>query len=155
MAECAITNGPLRDENVNTILAEAKTIAIVGLSDKEESASNRVARYLGEQGYTIIPVNPRLTEILGEKSYPDLKSIPGHVDVVDIFRNVEAIPAIVDEAIAIKAGAVWMQLDLIHADAAAKACDAGLRVVMDRCMKIEHTRLHGKAEEREKTTSSV
>ncbi len=140
MAECAITDGRTGDESINLILTEAKTIAVVGLSHKEDSASNRVAKYLMAKGYIIIPVNPKYEEVLGQKCYPDLKSIPEHVDVVDIFRNVEAIPAIVDEAIGIKAGAVWMQLNLVHEEAAARACDAGLRVVMNKCMKIEHTR---------------
>jgi len=141
MTKCVIADGTEVDKDVKAILNGAKTIAVVGLSDKESSASNRVARYLKEKGYTIIPVNPRYRELLGETSYPDLDSIPVQVDVVDIFRNIEAIPAIVEEAIASKVGAVWMQLGLVHEGAAAKAKDAGLRVVMDKCMKIEHDRL--------------
>lgn len=140
-----VMTGEQVSDEIEAILAEAKTIAVVGVSTKEESASNRVARYLMEKGYNIIPVNPRYDEVLGKKCYPDLKSIPEHVEVVDIFRNIEAIPAIVDEAIDIKAEAVWMQLDLVHEEAAARARKAGLRVVMNKCIKIEHTRIHGDA----------
>lgn len=127
--------------DVATILKDSKTVAVVGISHKEERDSNKVARYLQQHGYKMIPVNPKYKEVLGETCYPDLKSIPGHVDVVDIFRNVEAIPPIVDEAIEIGAGTVWMQLGLSHEEAATKARAAGVRVVMDKCMKIEHARI--------------
>ncbi|MHC1724625.1 MAG: CoA-binding protein [Syntrophobacteraceae bacterium] len=126
---------------VTALLNDSKTVAVVGISHKEERDSNRVARYLQQHGYKMIPVNPKYKEVLGETCYPDLKSIPEHVDVVDIFRNIEAIPPIVDEAIEIKAGAVWMQLGLAHEEAAEKARAAGIRVVMDKCMKIEHSRV--------------
>lgn len=127
--------------DVTTILKDSKTVAVVGISHKEERDSNKVARYLQQHGYKMIPVNPKYKEVLGETCYPDLKSIPEHVDVVDIFRNVEAIPPIVDEAIEIGAGTVWMQLGLSHEEAATKARAAGVRVVMDKCMKIEHSRI--------------
>lgn len=120
------------------ILNTAKVIAIVGLSDDETKDSNMVAKYLQKNGYKIIPVNPKYAEILGEKSYPDLRSIPEHVDIVDIFRKPDAIPEIVDQAIAIKADTVWMQLGLIDNESAKKAQQAGLNVVMDRCIKVEH-----------------
>ena len=129
------------DNEIKDILETNKTVAIVGLSNKPERDSYKVAEYLKGRGYKIIPVNPGLPEILGEKSYPDLVSIPDKVDVVDIFRNVEAIPGIVDEAVKIKAKVVWMQLGLSHNESAQKALDAGLKVVQARCMKIEHTRL--------------
>ena len=143
MAQCALAARPATNNDVRTILNTSKTIAIVGVSHKEARDSNRVFRYLRDQGYRVIPVNPKYKDVLGEKCYPDLKSIPEHVDVVDIFRNVEAIPAIVDEAIAISAGVVWMQLNLVSEEAAEKARCAGLRVVMDRCMRMEHLALTG------------
>jgi uncharacterized protein len=123
------------------ILRRASTVAVVGISDKEERDSHKVAKYLRDHGYKIIPVNPKLQEVLGEPCYPDLKAIPEHIDVVDIFRSTDAIPGIVDEAIAVGAGSVWMQLGLIHNEAAEKARKAGLSVVMNRCMKIDHARL--------------
>jgi uncharacterized protein len=143
MTECALAlaEKPATDEDVKTILNNIQTVAVVGVSHKEARDSNRVFRYLRDQGYRVIPVNPKYTEVLGEACYPDLKSIPEHVDVVDIFRNVEAIPGIVDEAIEIGADVVWMQLNLVHEPAAAKARCAGLRVVMNRCMRMEHLAL--------------
>ncbi|MEM5786559.1 MAG: CoA-binding protein [Syntrophobacteraceae bacterium] len=141
MTECTEANRPDQEENIKAILDSSKTIAVVGVSHKEERASTRVARYMRAQGYKVIPVNPKYKEVLETTCYPDLKSVPEHIDVVDIFRNVEAIPGIVDEAIEVGAGAVWMQLELVHAEAAEKARCAGMRVVMDKCMKIEHARL--------------
>lgn len=125
------------------ILREAKTVAVVGISDKEERDSHKVAKYLKDHGYRIIPVNPKLKEVLGEPCYPDLRSVPDHIDVVDVFRSIDAIPGIVDEAIAAGADSIWMQLGLSHDGAAEKARQAGLRVVMNKCMKIEHARLSG------------
>ena len=133
-------SNPLESE-IREILENSKTIAVVGLSDKPERDSYRVAKYLKDQGYTIIPVNPARTEILGEKSYPDLASIPSRVDIVDIFRNIEAVPGIVDEAIRIKAKVVWMQLGLAHNESALKAKKAGIVAVQSKCMKIEHEKL--------------
>jgi uncharacterized protein len=129
------------EEEVAEILKRARTIAVVGISHKEERDSHKVARYLEDHGYEVIPVNPKYKEVLGKKCYPDLKSVPEHIDLVDIFRNVEAIPGIVEEAIEVKAGCVWMQLGLAHAGAAEKARQAGLSVVMNKCTKIEHHRL--------------
>ena len=126
--------------SIQTIL-ELKTIAVIGISDNPEKPSNFVAKFLEEHGYKIIPVNPNLTEWEGKKCYPDLRSIPVKVDVVDIFRRPEAVPPIVDEAIAIKAKVVWMQEGIVNEEAAAKAREAGLEVVMDRCMKKEYMRL--------------
>ena len=123
---------------IKKLLATAKTIAVVGLSPKESRPSNMVARYLIEAGYTVIPVNPGQEEILGLDCYPDLGSIPTHVDIVDIFRRSEDVPPIVDEAIAIGAKAVWMQEGVVHAEAARTAQAAGLMVVMDRCLKTVH-----------------
>jgi hypothetical protein len=138
--ECKLADDPA-DQDVRNILCRAKTIAVVGISPKEESPSNKVTKYLIEHGFKVIGVNPACDEILGAKCYPDLKSIPEHVDVVDIFRKVDAIPAIVDEAIAIGAGTVWMQEGLEHEESAQKARSAGLGVVMNKCAKKEHTRL--------------
>jgi len=129
------------DEEVVELLKSAKTVAVVGISHKEDRDSYKVAKYLKEHGYKIIPVNPKYKEVLGEPCYPDLKSIPEKIDVVDIFRNIDAIPGIVDEAISVGAGAVWMQLGLAHNESAEKARQAGLKVVMNKCMKIEHQRL--------------
>ncbi|HEY4716749.1 MAG TPA: CoA-binding protein [bacterium] len=128
-------------DTITKILKEFRTIAVVGLSPKADRPSYRVADYLKRQGYKIIPVNPNVTEILGEKCYPALSAIPEKVDVVDIFRKSGDVPPIVDEAIRIRAKAVWMQEEIINEDAAKKAESAGLLVVMDRCMLKEHRKL--------------
>jgi len=138
---CELQESNPPDDTSRKILESSKTIAIVGLSDKPERDSYKVAQYLEEHGYAIIPVNPAKTEILGEKSYPDLVSIPSQVDIVDIFRKVDAIPGIVDEAIHIEAKVVWMQLGLAHTGSARKATEAGLTVVQSKCIKIEHQKL--------------
>ena len=123
---------------IKKLLATTTTIAVVGLSPKESRPSNMVARYLIDAGYTVIPVNPGQEEILGLPCYPDLKSIPGPVDIVNIFRRSEDVPPIVAEAITIGAKAIWMQEGVIHAEAAQTAKAAGLVVVMDRCIKTVH-----------------
>lgn len=132
------------DEELTRFLATLKTVAIVGASDKPERPSHRVATFLLGRGYAVHPVNPRFKEILGRPCFPDLNSLPlkpGEIDVVDVFRAPEAIPALVDEAIAIGARCVWMQLGLAHNQAAEKARKAGLLVVMNKCLKIEIERL--------------
>ena len=126
---------------LKTLLEEAQTIAVVGLSDKPERASYGVAQYLQKAGYRIIPVNPMIDQVLGEKAYPSLRDIPEKVDIVDIFRRSEDVMPIVEDAIAIGAPTVWMQLGVINPEAAAKAEAAGLNVVMDRCLKIDHAQL--------------
>ncbi len=128
-------------QEIAEILKNYRVVAVVGLSADPARPSYRVAEYLQQHGYRIVPVNPGCQEILGEKCYPTLKDIPFPVEVVDIFRKVEAIPAIVEEAIQVGAKAVWMQLELVEPVSAQKARNAGLQVVMDRCLKIEHTRL--------------
>jgi len=143
--ECKMPDGSETDDYVRKILSSAKTIAVVGISPKEGRPSHRVAKYLIEHGFTVIGVNPNCEQILGVKCYPDLKSIPGHVDVVDIFRDPEAIAGIVEEAIEIGADSVWMQLGLEDEESAQKARRAGLKVVMNKCMKVEHARLFGGA----------
>ena len=125
------------------ILERYRRIAMVGLSSNPFRPSHFAAIYLISEGYEVIPVNPRESQVLGRTSYPSLKVIPGPVDVVNIFREPVAVPAIVDEAIAIGAKVVWMQLGVIHEEAAERARAAGLEVVMDRCMKIEHARFFG------------
>jgi predicted CoA-binding protein len=141
MGGCEIPGPNATTGEVNEILKCAKTVAVVGISHKEERDSHKVAKYLKEHGYKMIPVNPKYKEVLGETCYPTLRDVPEHIDVVDIFRNVEVIPAIVDEAIAVKADVVWMQLGLVHDEAAEKARKAGLAVVMDKCIKIEHAQM--------------
>lgn len=126
---------------IEEILKDTKTIAVVGLSDKPDRPSYGVAMYLQMQGYRIIPVNPNITSALGEKAYPNLKAVPEKIDLVDIFRRPADVPPVVDEAIAIKAPAVWMQLGIVNQAAADKATKAGLDVVMDRCVKVEHQKL--------------
>ena len=125
-----------------TILNSSKVIAVVGLSGNPERPSNIAAGYLKDHDYTIISVNPREYEVFGQKAYPDLNSVPGKVDVVQIFRKSEDVPPIVEDAIQIKAKAVWMQEGVINEEAAARAKDAGLMVVMDKCMKKEHEKLN-------------
>jgi uncharacterized protein len=141
MVECEIADKNADEKEIADILGRSSTVAVVGISHKLDRDSHKVAKYLQEHGYKIIPVNPKYKEVLGEVCYPDLKSVQEHIDIVDIFRNVEAIPGIVDEAIAAGAGCVWMQLGLIHNEAAGKARCAGLSVVMNRCTKIEHSRI--------------
>lgn len=123
------------------ILNSSRVVAVVGLSAKPDRPSHRVADYLKAQGYRIIPVNPAESEILGELCYPDLASVPESVDVVDIFRRSEEVLPIVKEAIRIGAKAVWIQEGVINEEAAARAREAGLMVVMDRCMLKEHRKL--------------
>ena len=123
------------------ILKSSRVVAVVGLSPEPDRPSYGVASYLKEQGYRIIPVNPQAREILGEVCYPDLSAIPEPVDVVDIFRRFEEVPAIVEETIKVGAKAVWMQEGVINEPAAARAREAGLLVVMDRCMLKEHRKL--------------
>jgi hypothetical protein len=141
------------DEAIKEILESHSTVAVVGLSRNPSKDSYRVAEYLQSQGYRIVPVNPVAEEILGEKSYPSLLELPGElmraVGIVDIFRPPEAVPPIVDDAIKLREehGAphvVWMQLGIVNEEAAEKARAAGIMVVMDRCIKVEHQRLLSK-----------
>ena len=125
------------------LLETARTIAMVGLSPKEQRPSNMVARYLIREGFTVIPVNPGQTEILGRKCYSSLLDIPEKIDIVNIFRRSEAVPPIVQDAIALGARAIWMQEGISHREAAAEATQAGLVVVMDRCIKVDHQQFRG------------
>lgn len=125
------------------ILKTTHSVAIVGLSANWWRPSFFVAKYLQEHGYRIFPVNPAYAEVLGEKCYPRLADVPEPVDMVDCFRKVEEMPALADEAIAIGAKCLWMQLGVANPEAATRAQAAGMDVVMDRCVKIEHGRLFG------------
>jgi uncharacterized protein len=125
------------------ILRKYRRIAMVGLSANPYRPSHFAAIYMKAAGYEIFPVNPRETEVLGRKSYANLREVPPPVEIVDIFRENAAVPAIVEEAIAVGAKVVWMQLGVIHQEAAELARNAGLQVVMDRCVKIEHARFCG------------
>jgi len=130
------------DATLRQIFDNSRTIAVVGCSSNPERPGNYVARYLKERGYRVIPVNPAEKELIGETCYPSLRDIPEPVDIVDCFRRAEEIPAIVEDAIAIGAKIIWMQLGIINEAAAKRAEEAGLKVVMNRCPKIEIPRLY-------------
>jgi hypothetical protein len=129
------------DQEMKDILLSAKTVASVGLSSNQEKESYWIVAYLIEQGYTIIPVNPKAGEILGKKVHQSLSDIPDKVDVVQVFRRPEDVPPVVDEAIKIGAKVIWMQEGIVNEEAARKAREAGLQVVMDACMRATHKRL--------------
>ena len=129
---------------IQRVLHTAGTIAIVGLSNNPLRASYFVGYYLKRHGYRVIPVNPRESEILGEKSYPSLLDVPVPVDVVNVFRAPSALPQIARDAVAIKAGALWCQFGVINAEGAQVAEDGGVTVIMDRCLKVEHARYVGR-----------
>ena len=129
--------------DLRRIMTDYKRVAIVGLSEDWSRPSNFAAKYLLDHGFEVIPVNPKYPEILGQKCYADLRDIPTPVDIVDLFQRVERVPLFVDQAIEIGAKVVWLQLGIVHEEAAQKARDAGLEVVQDRCMKIEYARLFG------------
>ena len=136
---------PIVDDiaGLRRILARSRTLAVVGLSAQWHRPSYFAAKYMQDHGYRIIPVNPRYDEVLGEKCFPDLRAIPEPVDLVDCFRRSSDIPPIADSAIAIGAKVLWMQLGVVNDEAAQRASDAGLDVVMNRCVKIEHARILG------------
>jgi len=129
---------------IQRVLHTAKTVAVVGLSKNELRASHFVGYYLKRHGYRVIPVNPREMDILGEKSFKNLVDVPVQVDVVNVFRAPEALPAIAEEAVAIHAGTIWCQFGVINEEAARIAETGGLSVIMDRCMKVEHARYIGR-----------
>ena len=133
-----ITEDP---EAIRRVLLGSKTIAVVGASPKPERDSYQIAKYLIDKGYDVIPVNPGQSEILGRKCYPDVKSIPKKVDIVDVFRAPEHIPPIADDAVAAKAECLWLQSGIAHEEAAKKASDAGLYVIQDRCIATMHRTL--------------
>ena len=138
---CEVPLQNASSDEIRDILKTARRIAVVGHSDDPSRDSHRVGRYLASQGYQVFAVNPNAASIPGLKFYPDLESVPGPLDVVDIFRRPEFIPGIVDEAIALRAKVIWMQEGLADNASAAKARAAGLRVVMSRCIMKEHRAL--------------
>ena len=129
------------DADMIEMLRAARTIAVVGLSSKRLRPSYGVAAYMQRHGYRIIPVNPGETEVLGEKAYSTLSEVPVRVDIVDVFRDSDAVPAVVDEAVGLGVPYLWLQQDVIHEEAAERARAAGMKVVMDRCISNEHRRL--------------
>jgi predicted CoA-binding protein len=133
----------MKDEEIKNMLGSCRTVAVVGISPKEDRPSYTVASYLKSKGFRIIPVRPDGDTLLGEKVYHSLREIPQEVniDIVDIFRKSEDVPPVVEEAIRRGARVVWMQEGVIHPEAGARAERAGLRLVMDRCIKKEHQRL--------------
>ena len=130
-------------EHAVELIRDAKTIAVVGVSSRPDRASNEVAKYLIDAGYTVYLVNPTETEIFGMPVYDSVAEVPEPVDIVDIFRRPEDVPPVVADAIASGAKAVWMQLGIVNEAAAQKARDAGVIVIQDRCLKVEHRRLFG------------
>ena len=129
---------------IRALLLSARTIAIVGLSGNELRASNFVGFYMKRHGYRVVPVNPREKEVFGERSYASLLDVPERIDIVDVFRQPDAVPAIARESVQIGAKALWLQFGVISEDGAAIAREGGLEVVMDRCLKIEHARYLGR-----------
>jgi predicted CoA-binding protein len=129
-------------DQIGEVLAKAKNIAVVGLSSSPMRPSYGVSAYMQGNGYKIIPVNPSINGALGEKAYPTLAEVPEKIDVVNIFRRPEFVAEIVDEAIRLKVPVIWMQEDVIHEEAATKARQAGITVVMDRCILKEHRKRH-------------
>jgi len=132
------------DDDVRRLLQRVRRIAVVGLSPKPHRDSHRVARYLLERGYEILPVYPREDEILGQKAYRRVQDVPGTVDLVDVFRRSEELPAVIDDALAARAGALWLQIGCLDEGGARRAREAGLTVVMDRCLMVEHGHLLGR-----------
>jgi len=131
-------------EVIRALLKRARTIAIVGLSANELRASNFVGFYMKRHGYRVIPVNPREQQALGERCYPDLGAVPERIDIVDVFRQPDAVPQIARDAVRVGAKALWLQFGVVSEEGAAIAEAAGLDVVMDRCLKIEHARYFGR-----------
>jgi predicted CoA-binding protein len=132
------------DEAIRRLLEKVRRIAVVGLSPKAYRDSHRVARYLLGRGYEIVPVYPREDEILGQRVYRRVQDVPGQVDLVDVFRRSEGLPEVIDDVLAARAGALWLQIGCIDESGARRAREAGLAVVMDRCLMIEHGRLVGR-----------
>jgi len=136
-----ILNSLTESESITELLKNAKTIAVVGLSDSPFRSSYGVSEYLQSQGYRIIPVNPLIRESLGERAYASLSDVPEKIDIVNIFRRSDHVPDVVEEAIRLKVPAIWMQEGVVHEAAAEKARQAGIFVMMDRCIMKEHRRL--------------
>jgi uncharacterized protein len=133
----------MTDEEIRQIFEGAKTVAIVGISDRPERESFRVGSFLMQQGYRVLPINPNVDQILGLRVLPSLRDVDEPVDIVDIFRRSEAVLPVVEDAIAVGAKVIWMQEGVVNEEAARRAEDAGLQVVMDRCVRTEYKRLMG------------
>lgn len=131
------------DETVRSLLEGAQRIAVVGLSPKPHRDSHRVSRYMLERGYEIVPVYPREDEIFGQKVYRRVSDVPGRIDIVDVFRRSDQLPATIDDVLGSEAMALWLQIGCIEVDGALRARDRGLAVVMDRCIMVDHRRLLG------------
>jgi uncharacterized protein len=129
------------DTELRDLVSSVRTIAVVGLSPKEHRASYRVARYMQERGYRIIPVNPNAREVLGEKAYTRLTEVPEQIDLVDVFRRPDVVDEVARDAVEIGAKAIWLQMGVVNEEAARIAADGGLDVVMDRCLMVDHARL--------------
>jgi len=132
------------DAAIRDLLEKVKRVVVVGLSPKPHRTSHRIARYLLDQGYEVVPVYPREDEILGRKVHRRVQDVPGPVDLVDVFRRSEDLPVVFDDILASEASAVWTQLGCVDEDGARRARDAGLTVVMDRCIMVDHGRLLGR-----------
>ena len=139
--QCELPNNNLSSDEIREILNQCRTIAIVGLSPKEQRDSNMVAKYLKLNGFKIVPVNPGQKEILGEKCYKNLLEIPFRPDMVNLFLNPKRVPEAVDQAMEIKTDVIWMQLGVVHNQAAEKARGKGIKVIMNKCIKTEHERM--------------
>ena len=133
------------DAALRRLVEGVRRVAVVGLSPKPWRDSNGVARYLLERGYEVFPVYPREKEILGREVYRSVADIPGGVDLVNVFRRGEFLPAVVEDALAARASAVWFQIDCVNEDAARRAAEGGMTVVMDRCIRVDHVRLFGRS----------
>ncbi len=133
------------EERIRRLLDDARRIAVVGLSPKPHRDSNRIARYLIDRGYAVVPVYPREEQILGQQVYRRVQDIPGGVDIVDVFRRSQELPSVVDDALRTTAPALWFQLDCVDQDAALRASAAGRTVVMDRCIMVDHAQLLGQS----------
>jgi predicted CoA-binding protein len=129
------------EAQIQGILERSKTIAVVGLSPDEARDSHQVAAYMQRHGYRVIPVNPNVKTVLGERAYASLREVPEPIDLIDVFRRPEFVPAIVEDTIAVQAPVLWLQLGVVHEAAARRAQQAGIAVVMDRCLMVEHRRL--------------
>lgn len=142
---CEMPNTNPTSTDVNDLLKDVRTIAVVGLSDKPHRDSHRVAAYMQQQGYRIIPIHPGLAAsaelVLGEKAYARLEDVPETIDLVNVFRRPEHVPEIVESTLAIKARALWLQLGIVHNEAADRARTAGLQVVQNKCLMVEHRNL--------------
>ena len=132
------------DAAIRELLERVRRVAVVGLSPKTHRDSNRVARYLVERGYEVVPVYPREELILGQRVFRRVQDVPGPVDLVDVFRRSEAIAGVIDDTLAARASALWLQLDCVDLEGATRARAAGMSVVMDRCLMVEHARLLGR-----------